>query len=342
MAAVIAITPGRSDNISAGNAHKIFMWTIIVRDPQGPEIARTDLHEGALVLGRGKDCGIVLPSAAVSRKHARLELRGDKLFFFDEGSANGSMVDGRRVVAPVEVTSRSAIEIMPFKITIEGGAEDENEKTVMFKRPPASIAPAPPRTATPPPPTPAVLTADPSLSDLRPMMPPPSVPSTPAPPAAFNVRFPDSSAAKPATLPASPRPQEEWDAATSELDRHIQGIRNYREQHSDNTNTRQSQLDQGWTQLFGALQNVQKRLAGNPRVQSFGFSRDGKEIVIKIQDPREKRGYRYFTVSRSHPLGKFPGIDTVWVCETGREDINFRDPKEAQTEIFQRIAATLA
>lgn len=310
------------------------MWTIIVRDGQSREIARAQVKEGALTLGREKDRTLMLPSSAVSRKHARFELRGDKLFFFDEGSANGSIVDGRRVVAPVEVSSRSVIEITPFRITVEGGAEDEEEKTVMLKRPAA---------AAPPPPRPASLPAAPTLSDLRPMSPPPP-PTRPAPAAAadaaFTVRFPDSSVTTRA--PPAPPSQNELDAAAAELDKHIQGIRAYREQTSTSTNTRQLMLDQGWTQLVGALQNVQKRLSGNPRVQTFAFSRDGREVIIKLQDPREKRGFRYFTVSRVHPEGKFPGLDVVWLCETGREDVNFRDPKDAMTDVFQRIASTLA
>lgn len=319
------------------------MWTIIVREPQGPEVARAELKEGALVLGRGKDCGLVLPSGSVSRKHARFELRGDKLFFFDEGSANGSIVDGHRVVAPVEVTPRSAIEITPFRIAVEGG-ENEEEKTVMIKRPAAGVPP-PSRPAPPPPPRPAAPPAGPTLSDLRPMGSPPPAPARPAASSsdtAFTVRFPDPSAPTRPVTAAPSAAQTEADAAAIELERHIQGIRNYREQSSTNTNTRQLMLEQGWQQLVVAMQNVHKRLAGNPRVQSFVFSRDGKEIAVKLLDPREKRGYRYFVLSRSHPEGKFPGLDVVWVCETGREDMNFRDPKDAQTEIFQRIAATLA
>ncbi len=303
------------------------MWTIIVREPQGSEIARAELKEGVLVLGRGKDCGLMLPSSAVSRKHARLEQRGERLFLFDEGSANGCIVDGRRVVAPVEVTPRSAIQITPFRIVVEGDAGHEDQKTVMLKNPP----------------TPAM--AEPSLSDLRPMMSAPSIPAQPAataPDSGYAVRFPEPAAApKPASSPP-PKSQAEADEAAAELERHIQGIRTYREQTSSNTNTQKIRLDQGWTQLVGAMQNVQKRLAGNARVQGFNFSRDGKEIAVKIQDAREKRGYRYFVLARQHPEGKFPGLEVIWVCETGREDMNFRDAKDAQTEIFQRIAATLA
>lgn len=330
------------------------MWNIIVRDGQGNEVARAEVKEGALTLGREKDRGLVLPSGAVSRKHARFELRGDKLFFFDEGSANGSIVDGRRVVAPVEVSARSAIEITPFRIAVEGGDEDEEEKTVMLKRPPAGAPPPPPRAvppspppraAPPAPPRPAPPPAAPTLSDLRPVMPAAAAPRpAPAPSdTAFTVRFPDATpASRPGSTPAPPKTQNEWDAAAAELDKHIQGIRAYREQTTTNTNIQQVLLDQGWAQLIGALQNVQKRLAGNPRVQTFAFSRDGKEVIIKLQDSREKRGFRYFTVSRNHPAGKFQGLNVVWLCETGRDDVNFRDPKDAMTDIFQRIASTLA
>lgn len=121
------------------------MWTIIVRDAQGTEQSRVELQQGTLTVGREKDRGLVLPSSSVSRKHARFEVRDGRLLFFDEGSANGSLVDGKRVVAPVEVSERNSIEITPFVISVEKA--DEEERTVMIRRPAAP--PAAPRPAAP-------------------------------------------------------------------------------------------------------------------------------------------------------------------------------------------------
>lgn len=57
----------------------------------------------ALMLGRSLDCDIAIVSSHVSRHHARLDLVGDQLLIEDQGSANGTvvngkLVDGRRVL----------------------------------------------------------------------------------------------------------------------------------------------------------------------------------------------------------------------------------------------------
>jgi predicted component of type VI protein secretion system len=63
----------------------------------GPDIGKTyDVGEGA-VLGRVADCDVVLRSASVSRKHARLELDGERWVLTDIGSANGLWLEGKRV-----------------------------------------------------------------------------------------------------------------------------------------------------------------------------------------------------------------------------------------------------
>ena len=41
-----------------------------------------------------------LPSASVSRKHAKLVLSGPQPFIVDEGSANGVIVNGVRIAGP--------------------------------------------------------------------------------------------------------------------------------------------------------------------------------------------------------------------------------------------------
>lgn len=328
------------------------MWTIIVRDAQGTEQSRVELQQGTLTVGREKDRGLVLPSSSVSRKHARFEVRDGRLLFFDEGSANGSLIDGKRVVAPVEVSERNSIEITPFVLSVEKTAEDE-ERTVMIRRPaaprPAAAPPpppSPPRPAVPPPrpaappppppppppPRPAATPSLPPLPPLQPMAPPPR---------------PAAAAPNPFAAPALPgagivNPADDWAAAAAELDRQIQGIRSHRETAETSARTRVIQLDQDWGKVVMAMQAVRQKLVGNPRVLSFNISRDGKEIAVKIQDARERLGYRYFLLSREHPDGKYAGLEAVWLRELGREDKDFRDPKEAQTELLQRIAATLA
>jgi hypothetical protein len=55
----------------------------------------TELTPG-LVVGRMADCALRLQDGSVSRRHARLELRGDSWWVVDQGSSNGTFRNGER------------------------------------------------------------------------------------------------------------------------------------------------------------------------------------------------------------------------------------------------------
>jgi two-component system cell cycle response regulator len=50
----------------------------------------------AVVLGRREDCDVQIRDEGVSRRHARIEVRGESAVVADLGSANGTWIDGRR------------------------------------------------------------------------------------------------------------------------------------------------------------------------------------------------------------------------------------------------------
>ena len=50
-----------------------------------------------IVVGRSRDCDLLLDDPTVSGRHARLEWRGKKILVQDLGSANGTFVDGERI-----------------------------------------------------------------------------------------------------------------------------------------------------------------------------------------------------------------------------------------------------
>jgi hypothetical protein len=50
-----------------------------------------------LILGRSQDCDITLPSAHVSRHHARLYVESNLLMIEDLGSSNGSIINGKQL-----------------------------------------------------------------------------------------------------------------------------------------------------------------------------------------------------------------------------------------------------
>ncbi len=52
------------------------------------------LQDGENILGRATTSQVVLPSAKVSKKHCTLNVKGDQVFVRDEGSSNGTFVNG--------------------------------------------------------------------------------------------------------------------------------------------------------------------------------------------------------------------------------------------------------
>ena len=69
--------------------------------------------EGALILGRSSSCDLRLPHASISRRHARLTRRGERLFLEDLGSQNGTFLDDARLAGPRELQVGQRIHIGP-------------------------------------------------------------------------------------------------------------------------------------------------------------------------------------------------------------------------------------
>jgi pSer/pThr/pTyr-binding forkhead associated (FHA) protein len=73
-----------------------------------------------LTIGRATESTIMLPSTAVSRKHAIVYLAEDgRVVINDEGSANGVKVDGRLISGPTLIEERHQIQISEFSLRLE-------------------------------------------------------------------------------------------------------------------------------------------------------------------------------------------------------------------------------
>ena len=69
----------------------------VLRGLAGDLYGRSVPLQGSLVVGRGDDAGLRVPSANVSRQHARLTPAGDEVLVEDLGSANGTWLNGKRI-----------------------------------------------------------------------------------------------------------------------------------------------------------------------------------------------------------------------------------------------------
>jgi pSer/pThr/pTyr-binding forkhead associated (FHA) protein len=129
------------------------MWQVIVKNVEGSVCAKVPLDSGAVTIGRGRDCVIVLDSKLVSRLHGRLLEGGGRVLYQDEGSANGSTVNGQPARGAVQVNETSRIEIGEFRIELQQDAataapppaqEVAGFRVTLPESPPAAPKPATP------------------------------------------------------------------------------------------------------------------------------------------------------------------------------------------------------
>ncbi len=82
-----------------------------------------EIARGEVTIGRAQACNIVADAAAASKVHARIERTRDQLVIEDLGSANGTFVNGLRVMSAFlndgDVVSLGGVE--SYKVTIEMG-----------------------------------------------------------------------------------------------------------------------------------------------------------------------------------------------------------------------------
>jgi len=104
------------------------MWNLIIYDLQGLETLRKPVEAAPLVVGRDKACGIVLDSKAVSRQHARIVLEGDTPVVIDEGSANGTFVNGMLIEHRANLKDGDEIGVGQFKIVVRGSGAHSAQK----------------------------------------------------------------------------------------------------------------------------------------------------------------------------------------------------------------------
>ncbi len=167
------------------------MATLRLVPVSGPPI---DVIKDPSAVGRDPSCDVVVTDGSVSRRHARLEQRGDEWWVVDQGSANGTFVNSLRVAEQVLkpgqelrfgaqgfrvdlVQDPEATVATPILADESAGAPPPAASGVTQVPPQAPAPPLPPPVSTPPPlPRPAV----PPVSPRRPTPPVRQMPAGPA------------------------------------------------------------------------------------------------------------------------------------------------------------------
>ncbi len=104
---------------------------------------RWPLEKEEITLGRGPDCDIILPDRVVSRHHAVIQRREGRYFILDQGSKNGTFINGEPVdETPRPLTDGDEIQIaLRFRLTfVDAGATAPLtlESPIPIQTPPSS------------------------------------------------------------------------------------------------------------------------------------------------------------------------------------------------------------
>ena len=65
----------------------------------------------SILIGRGDDCDIIIPSQQVSRHHARLRVTPDEIILEDLGSKNGTHCNGEKIAGTVTLHEEDTIQV---------------------------------------------------------------------------------------------------------------------------------------------------------------------------------------------------------------------------------------
>ncbi len=95
-------------------------YTIVVEDRHGTPVREVSLDAGERIVGRYRECDIILPSENVSRRHARLLVEGGRLFVEDLNSANGVFVNGERIRERTALGDGVVVRLGDFTLRVRG------------------------------------------------------------------------------------------------------------------------------------------------------------------------------------------------------------------------------
>jgi pSer/pThr/pTyr-binding forkhead associated (FHA) protein len=99
---------------------------LVLRSQQGGgsgEEPSFEFDQARVAIGRGKGADVRLPDLAVSELHATLRVSGSRYALIDEGSTNGTRVNGTLLVPsrPRTLESGDELEIGPFRLVCSFG-----------------------------------------------------------------------------------------------------------------------------------------------------------------------------------------------------------------------------
>ncbi len=90
----------------------------LLLEHDGNLVLHCTLPPGTFVVGRDKSCDVVIHGESLSRRHARLVLRGSEWFVEDLGSKNGTRINGQTVGSMLPFTTEDQLQFGEVKAVL--------------------------------------------------------------------------------------------------------------------------------------------------------------------------------------------------------------------------------
>jgi pSer/pThr/pTyr-binding forkhead associated (FHA) protein len=91
----------------------------------GERVREIAIGRDEFLIGRGGDCDLRVHDNAISRHHCLIRLREQEVTITDLGSANGTFVNGARVLSQIALHTRDEIQIGPSLYLVDLGDDPE-------------------------------------------------------------------------------------------------------------------------------------------------------------------------------------------------------------------------
>lgn len=122
------------------------------------------------------------------------------------------------------------------------------------------------------------------------------------------------------------------------FDRAMSSVQQQRAQHKTGDEEKRVRLDAEWRRVVEGAETLKRRVFTDPRVKAFNISSRLQEIMVTIR-VNEREPPRFIRISRQHPDQNYPGMDALWVRETGHHQDRRYDKAD---DLLREFALSLA
>ncbi len=114
------------------------MAAVLIVSRDHKQLSTVSLTGETVVVGRSKQCQVHLDDADVSRRHTTIRAEDGLYFVANNGSMNGTLLNGRKLTAEEELKSGDVLTVGPYSLTFHaddsgmGAAPGEDEPATRF------------------------------------------------------------------------------------------------------------------------------------------------------------------------------------------------------------------